>query len=60
MRASGSEQDACLYLTAAFTGLRLGELLALQWRDVDFSGDAIRVRRSYTVHGGLGTPKSRK
>lgn len=60
VRAAGSEQDACLYLTAAFTGLRLGELLALQWRDVDFSGEAIRVRRSYNVHGGVGTPKSGK
>src|SRR5947208_2961908 len=60
VRAAGSEQDACLYLTAAFTGLRLGELLALHWRDVNFVGDAVRVRRSYTVHGGLGTPKSGK
>jgi integrase len=60
VRAAGSEPDGCLYLTAAFTGLRLGELLALQWRDVNFAGDAVRVRRSYTVHGGLGTPKSGK
>jgi integrase len=60
VRAAGSEQDACLYLTAAFTGLRLGELLALQWRDIDFAGEAIRVRRSYNVHGGVGTPKSGK
>jgi integrase len=60
VRAAGSEQDASLYLTAAFTGLRLGELLALQWRDVDFAGEAIRVRRSYNVHGGVGTPKSGK
>lgn len=60
VRAASSEQDASLYLTAAFTGLRLGELLALQWGDVDFAGDAIRVRRSYNVHGGVGTPKSGK
>ena len=54
VRAAGSEQDAALVLTAAFTGLRMGELLALQWRDVDFAGEAIRVRRSYNVHGGWG------
>jgi integrase len=60
VRAAGTEQDACLYLTAAFTGLRLGELLALQWRDVDFAGEVVRVRRSYNVHGGVGTPKSGK
>jgi integrase len=60
VRAAGSERDGALFLTAAFTGLRMGELLALQWRDVDFAGDAIRVRRSYNIHGGVGTPKSGK
>ena len=59
-RAAATEQDAAMFMTAAFTGLRLGELLALEWRDVDFPGEAIRVRRSYNVHGGLGTPKSGK
>jgi integrase len=57
VRAAESEQDAGLFLTAAFTGLRQGELLALRWRDVDFELDLIRVRRNYT-HGGEGTPKS--
>jgi integrase len=60
VRAAGSEPDAAMYLTAAFTGLRMGELLALQWRDIDYPGDAIRVRRSYNVHGGVGSPKSGK
>jgi integrase len=60
VRAAASEQDAALFLTAAYTGLRMGELLALQWRDVGFAGDAIRVRRSYNIHGGVGTPKSGK
>jgi integrase len=49
-----------MFLTAAFTGLRLGELLALQWRDINYAGDVIRVRRSYNVHGGVGSPKSGK
>ena len=58
-RAAASESDAAMYLTAAFTGLRLGELLALRWRDVDFAGSAIRVRTSYAA-GRLTTPKSGK
>jgi integrase len=59
VRAAASEQDAAIYLTAAFTGLRRGELLALRWRDVDFEGQVIRVRASY-ADGALTTPKSGK
>jgi integrase len=59
VRAAANEQDAAVYLTAAFTGLRLGELLALRWRDVDFTGAVIRVRASYAM-GALTTPKSGK
>ena len=59
VRAAESEQDAATFLTAAFTGLRQGELVALRWRDVDFAGSAIRVRASYT-NGHLTSPKSGK
>jgi integrase len=58
-RAAEDEQDAAISLTAAFTGLRLGELLALHWRDVDFTGSVLRVRGSYSA-GHLTTPKSGK
>jgi len=59
VRAAASAQDGALLLTAAFTGLRMGELLALRWRDVDFAGRTIRVRASYHM-GQLTTPKSGK
>jgi integrase len=50
--------DRAIFLTAAMTGLRQGELLALRWRDVDWMTKRIRVRRNY-VRGHWGTPKSR-
>lgn len=46
-----------LLLCAARTGLRQGELLALQWDDLNFSGRFMEVRRSMS-HGSLTTPKS--
>jgi integrase len=59
VRAATSRQDAAIYLTAAFTGLRRGELVALRWRDVDFARRHIRVTASYTERS-LTTPKSGK
>jgi integrase len=57
VRAAEDEQDAALFLTAAFTGLRQGELIALRWRDIDFPGQHIRVTASYTTRA-LTSPKS--
>ena len=34
VRAAGSELDIAIFLTAAFTGLRMGELLALFARGI--------------------------
>jgi integrase len=51
--------DRALYLTAAMTGLRKGELVALRWRDVDWPAARIRVRQNYT-RGEFGTPKSKR
>jgi integrase len=59
VRAAVSEQDAAVFATAAMTGLRRGELIALRWRDVDFTGQAIRVRGNYSF-GQVVTPKSGK
>jgi integrase len=51
--------ERVLYLAAALTGLRQGELLALRWMDVDWPAQRVRVRRNY-VRGRLGTPKSKR
>ncbi len=51
--------ERCLFLTAAMTGLRQGELLGLRWRDVDWPAARIRVRQSF-VRGEFGSPKSRR
>ncbi len=52
-------QDATIFVVAAFTGLRLGELRALRWWDVDWVRRVIHVRRSYTW-GSESAPKSGK
>jgi len=46
-----------LVLCGLRTGMRLGELLGLEWGDIDWRSKTIRVQRSW-VRGRLGTPKS--
>jgi integrase len=46
-----------LYLAAAMTGARQGELLALRWQDIDWSAQRVRIHRNI-VRGEYGTPKS--
>ena len=46
-----------LFLCALRTGLRLGELLALQWDDLDHHGRFIEVQRNYTRRV-VAAPKS--
>jgi len=58
-------QRYALFLTALRTGMRLGELLALQWDDIQFGESDedpnrfILVRRNY-VRGSFTSPKSGK
>jgi integrase len=55
--AATSDQDRAFYQTAAFTGLRMGELIALRWGDADFNTEALHVYSSYSL-GTLTAPKS--
>jgi integrase len=43
---------------ALLTGLRIGEILALDWANVDLAAGAIHVTRAY-YRGSMGTPKTK-
>jgi integrase len=48
-----------LLRTAVYTGLRLGELVGLQWQDVDLHEGVLHVRRQYTRLGEYTPPKTK-
>lgn len=56
------EDTAGLYLcrAACATGMRIGELIALQRGDVDLTKRTITVQRTYSAGIGISTPKSGK
>jgi integrase len=58
-KAAESQQEAAIYKTAAFTGLRQGELLALRWEHVDFVAGLLHVRRNFTS-GREKVPKGKR
>jgi integrase len=58
-RAAATDQLRHVILVAAFTGLRLGELLALRWRHVNFADRILHVQRGY-VDGAEDSPKSHR
>ena len=52
------EPERTLFCVLAYSGLRLGEGLALRWKDVDFEMNAIKVERSYSIYNGFTEPKT--
>lgn len=54
-----NDQDASLFVIAATTGLRLGELGALRWRDVNLEAGFLNVSRSISA-GEETSTKSRR
>ncbi len=54
------EQLQVLFNLAVYTGLRKGELLALQWSDIDLSADVIRVSKAVTLVNGTPAIKAPK
>jgi integrase len=55
-----------VYLILAYTGIRVGELIALKWKDIDFKNHTISITKTYynpnnnTVKYLLVPPKTRK
>ncbi|WP_163581335.1 site-specific integrase [Gracilibacillus saliphilus] len=43
----GLEGDLLAFTMLAYTGLRVGELVALKWNDIDFDNKTLRVIRTY-------------
>ena len=41
-----------------WTGMRLGEIFALDWSDIDFIDEIISVNKSVTIHNRIKTPKT--
>jgi integrase len=52
-------RDRAIWATAFYAGLRLGELRALGWQDVDLEHGLIRIEHSWDAKVGLIEPKSR-
>jgi integrase len=52
-------RDRALWATALYAGLRLGELRALRWEDLDLAAGLLRVERSWDAREGVVEPKSR-
>ncbi|MDA3791816.1 MAG: site-specific integrase [Desulfobacula sp.] len=46
-----------MFLTMARTGIRYGECLGLQWKDIDFENRFIHIQRGFSK-GKIETPKS--
>lgn len=62
-RTQRSEQDYPMFLLLAYTGLRIGEAMALTWEDVDFISLTLRVNKTLYRDGNsfkLTTPKTKR
>ncbi|QSX04810.1 site-specific integrase [Sedimentibacter sp. zth1] len=60
-----SPQTYVIFLTLAYTGIRIGELCALKWKDIDFTSKEISIYKTYynpvnnTINYTLLPPKTK-
>ncbi|GHH99720.1 hypothetical protein AM1BK_32630 [Neobacillus kokaensis] len=65
-KESGLEHDYLVFLILSYTGIRVGELVALKWKDIDFVNHTISITKTYynpsynALNYQLVTPKTRK
>jgi integrase len=46
-KEEGLDRDYPMFLLLAYTGMRVGELCALKWKDVDFEEETISITKTY-------------
>jgi integrase len=62
----GLEHDFLMFLILSYTGIRVGELVALKWKDIDFVNHTTSITKTYynpnnnALEYQLVTPKTRK
>ncbi|WP_216831738.1 tyrosine-type recombinase/integrase [Alkalihalobacterium elongatum] len=62
----GLELDHPAFVTLGYTGIRIGELCALKWKDIDFNKCTISINKTYKNDTNnikrykLGPPKTKK
>lgn len=54
------EQIRVLFILAIYGGLRKGELLALEWSDIDFKADTVSITKAVSVVAGQQITKAPK
>lgn len=65
-KANGLDHDYLVFIILAYTGIRVGELVALKWKDIDFKNHTISITKTYynpnnnALEYQLVTPKTRK
>ncbi|GAA0496781.1 tyrosine-type recombinase/integrase [Salinibacillus aidingensis] len=47
IKEKGLYMDEAIFTTFSFTGMRIGELVALKWKDIDFENCTIRITKTY-------------
>ena len=48
------------FMLLFFSGMRIREMLGLQWKDIDFDSKTVHVERNLQIDGTYSTPKSGK